>query len=257
MLSWLRQPRGEEPPAYKRLLNVLLAALIVCAFFLASLNRIAYRLNFAFLQDYRFRLGRAFELTLLISLLSMLGALLVGAVTALLYRSSWLVPRYLARGYIKVIRGTPLMMQIYLFFYIVGTAWQVDDRLIAGVLILSSFEGAYVAEILRGSYESLDPLQLEAARAVGFNRRQTLRHVILPQMVSRTLPALTGQFASIVKDSSLLSLISLIELTQATREMTAEHFKLFEAYFLLGLLYLVMTLPLNALSGWLERRYSF
>ena len=256
-MSWLSHRRDQEAPVWKKLLNVLLAALLISGFFLISLNRIAYRLNFSFLIDYRFRLGRAFTLTALISLCSMALSLLIGALSAWLYRARLLVARYLARGYIKFIRGTPLMMQIYLFFYIVGTAWQVNDRFLAGVLILSIFEGAYVAEILRGSYESLDHMQLEAARAVGFSRRQTLRHVILPQMISRTLPALTGQFASIIKDSSLLSLISLIELTQATRELTATHFNLFEAYLVLGLLYLIMTLPMNWLSGWLERRYSY
>lgn len=257
MFRLLLEKPKVEPPAWKKLLNALLAGLLVSGFFLVSLNRIAYRLDFGFLLDYRFRLGRAFLLTLYISLASLLLCLLIGALVALLYRSRVLVLRYLARGYAKFIRGTPLMMQIYLFFYIVGTAWQVNNRFIAGVLILSIFEGAYVSEIIRGSYESLDATQLEAARAVGYSRRQALLYVILPQMVSRTLPALTGQFVSIIKDSSLLSLISLIELTQATREMTANHFNLFEAYLLLGLLYLLLTLPVNALTGWLERRYTF
>lgn len=257
-MSQLLFEKGKaEPPLWKKLFNVLLATLLVSGFFLVSLNRIAYKLDFAFLLPYRFRLGKAFLLTMYISLSSLVLCLLIGLVVAAGYRSRVLVLRYLARGYVKFIRGTPLMMQIYLFFYIVGTAWQVNDRFLAGVVILSIFEGAYVSEIIRGSYESLDGMQLEAARAVGFSRPQTLRHVIVPQMISRTLPALTGQFVSIIKDSSLLSLISLIELTQATREMTADHFNLFEAYLLLGFLYLLMTLPLNALTGWLERRYSY
>lgn len=246
-----------EPPLWKKVINLLLTGLLVSGFFLLSLNRIAYKLDFSFLGDYRFRLGRAFVMTLQLSLLSLVMCLVIGALTALSYRARLLPLRYLARGYIKFIRGTPLMMQIYLFYYIVGTAWQVNSRFLAGVLILSIFEGAYVAEILRGSYESLDRGQLEAARAVGFSRKDSFIQVILPQMVSRSLPALTGQFASIIKDSSLLSLISLIELTQATRELTATRFNLFEGYLLLGILYLLMTLPLNALTGWLEKRYSF
>ena len=257
MLHLFFENSKDEPSFGKKLLNILFTTLLVSGFFLVSLHRIAYKLDFAFLLPYRFRLGKAFLLTLSISVSSLVLCLFIGLVVAVGYRSRVLVVRYLCRGYVKFIRGTPLMMQIYLLFYIVGTAWQVNDRFLAGVLILSIFEGAYVSEIIRGSYESLDGMQLEAARAVGFSRLQTLQHVVLPQMISRTLPALTGQFVSIIKDSSLLSLISLIELTQATREMTANHFNLFEAYLLLGFLYLLLTLPLNALTGWLERRYSY
>jgi len=257
MWLWFLAPRDGEPSLFRKLLNAVLATALVCGFFLLSLNRITYHLDFSFLALYRFRLWKAFLMTLSLSAASLVVCLLLGALVAYAYRSRVLMVRYVARGYVYFIRGTPLMMQIYLFFYIVGSAWQVNDRFLAGVLILSMFEGAYVAEIIRGSYESLDKLQLEAARAVGFNRRQTLGQVTLPQMISRTLPALTGQFASIIKDSSLLSLISLIELTQATRELTANHFNLFEAYFVLGLLYLLLTLPVTALTGWLEKRFKY
>lgn len=257
MWFWFLAPRDGEPSLFRKLLNAVLATALVCGFFLLSLNRITYHLDFSFLAFYRFRLWKAFLMTLSLSAASLVVCLLLGALVAYAYRSRVLMIRYVARGYVYFIRGTPLMMQIYLFFYIVGSAWQVNDRFLAGVLILSMFEGAYVAEIIRGSYESLDKLQLEAARAVGFNRWQTLGQVILRQMISRTLPALTGQFASIIKDSSLLSLISLIELTQATRELTANHFNLFEAYFVLGLLYLLLTLPVTALTGWLEKRFKY
>ena len=148
-------------------------------------------------------------------------------------------------------------MQIYLFFYIVGTAWGVNNRFVAGVLILSIFEGAYIAEIIRGSLLSLEESQLEAARAVGFSRRQIWRFVILPQMVARTLPALTGQFVSIIKDSSLLSIIAVIELTQTMREISAVNFRLFECYLFLGVLYLCLTLPISLISERLERRFQY
>ena len=148
-------------------------------------------------------------------------------------------------------------MQIYLFFYIVGTAWGIENRLVAGVLILSVFEGAYLAEIIRGSLLSIDETQRDAARAVGFTTLQAWRFVVLPQMVARTLPALTGQFASIIKDSSLLSLIAVIELSQAMREISASNFKLFECYLLLGALYLCLTLPLSAVGRFFEKRFDY
>ncbi|MFR2849343.1 MAG: ABC transporter permease subunit [Hungatella hathewayi] len=127
----------------------------------------------------------------------------------------------------------------------------------AGALILSIFEGAYIAEIIRGSLLSIEDSQLEAAKAVGFTGSQTVRYVLLPQLIARTLPALTGQFASIIKDSSLLSMIAVIELTQTVREISATNFKLFECYLALGLLYLCLTLPISFISSKLERRFQY
>jgi polar amino acid transport system permease protein len=182
---------------------------------------------------------------------------LLGLGTALAQGSSFLPLRYLSKAYVTFIRGTPLIMQIYLFFYILGTAWGIDNRFLAGVLILAIFEGAYIAEIIRGSMLSLDVVQEEAARSVGFTPYQSWRYVLIPQLLSRTLPALTGQFASIIKDSSLLSMIAVIELTQTMREISAVNFRLFECYFVLGLLYLALTFPVTLLSKWLERKYDY
>lgn len=148
-------------------------------------------------------------------------------------------------------------MQVYFFYYIIGTAWGIDNRVLAGIIILSLFSGAYIAEIVRGSLLSLDRGQLEAARAVGFTRAQTLRYVIAPQLVARTLPALTGQVASIIKDSSLLSVIAVIELTQTIREITATNYNFFGGFLLLGALYLVLTLPIMAVSRHFEKRLSY
>ena len=157
----------------------------------------------------------------------------------------------------KLVRGTPLLVQIYLFYYIIGTAWGIDNKVVAGVVILSVFAGAYIAEIVRGSLLSIDEGQLEAARAVGFTRAQTVRHVVLPQLVARTLPALTGQFATIVKDSSLLSVIAVIELTQTIREITATNYNFFGGFLLLGGLYLCLTLPIMFVSKRFEKRFSY
>ena len=140
---------------------------------------------------------------------------------------------------------------------VVSDVWGVENRFAAGVIILSLFEGAYISEIIRGSLLSMEESQLEAARAVGFTPRQTLRYVVLPKLFTRTLPGLTGQFASTIKDSSLLSMIAVIELTQTIREITAVNFQMFEGYLLLGLLYLCLTLPVSFVSKRLERRFQY
>ena len=248
--------RRRVPPAVIAV-NLVLVCAVLAAVFWLSLRAIGYVFDFSFLGAVRVRLWKGFLMTLALSACSLVMSLVLGALCAVGQGVRLLFIRYLCSVYVKFIRGTPLMMQIYLFFYLVGTAWGIENRFAAGVLILSLFEGAYISEIIRGSLLSLDQTQLDAARAVGFTRRQSVVHVILPQLVARTLPALTGQFASIIKDSSLLSLIAVIELTQATREISAMNLRLFECYLVLGLLYLCLTLPVSFISEWLERRFRY
>ena len=246
-----------RPRPLKATLNYLLVVVAVLAVFWASLSALSITFEFSFVRDFQTRIIDGFILTVELSAASMLVSLLIGAAVAFGQSARFLPVRYLCDLYVKLIRGTPLIMQIYLFFYIIGTAWGIDNRLVAGVIILSIFEAAYIAEIIRGSLLSLDESQLEAARAVGFTRIQTVRYVIFPQMVARTLPALTGQFASIIKDSSLLSIIAVIELTQTMREISASNFKLFECYLLLGALYLCLTLPITFVSRRFEKRLNY
>ena len=229
----------------------------IVAFFWFSLSRIGVTFDFSFVGQYRIRIVDGFVMTVQLSIVSLIISLLIGLFCAVGQNCRILFLRSLCTVYVQFIRGTPLIMQIYLFFYIVGTAWGIDNRFWAGVLILSIFEGAYIAEIIRGSILSFDASQLEAAKAVGFTGKQTFTTVVLPQLIERTLPALTGQFASIIKDSSLLSMIAVIELMQTMREISATNFKLFECYIFLGVLYLCLTLPISLISKRLERRFRY
>jgi len=238
-------------------LNLVLAAAVLCVCFWLALGALDLTLEFNSLARFNVRIGKGLVTTIRLSMYSLVLSLAIGVVAMLGCSCRVLIIRYISTIYVQLIRGTPLIMQIYLFYYIVGTALGVSDRFIAGVVILSVFEGAYIAEILRGSLLSMDKVQLEAAKAVGFTRLQTLRYVLLPQLTARTLPALTGQFASLIKDSSLLSMIALIEITQTMREITAVNFRMFECYLLLGVLYLMLTLPITAISKLLERRFSY
>ena len=245
---FVASPKRPAPPA-KAVLNYLIVAVVMVALFWVSLGMAGIALDFDFVWQYRQRIWDGFVLTVGLSAASLVASLVIGIPVAVGQGSRILAVRYLCDIYVKIIRGTPLLAQIYLFYYIVGT--------VAGVLILSVFSGAYIAEIIRGSLSSIDAGQLEAARACGFTRAQTVRHIIVPQLVSRTLPALTGQFASIVKDSSLLSVIAVIELTQTMREITATNFNLFGGYLFLAAVYLCLTLPIMFVSKHFEKRLDY
>lgn len=249
--------RGKTASKLALAINFTILAFVLGFVIWYSLDRVNVNFDFSFVVKFRKRILDGFYLTVYISALSMIFSLVIGTLCALAQNSRILILRLFSKVYVGFIRGTPLIMQIYLFYYIVGTAIGLNDRIIAGVLILSIFEGAYAAEIIRGSYLSLEQSQLDAALAVGFTPVQRFRYVIFPQLAARTIPALTGQLASIIKDSSLLSMISVIELMQTMREISSLTLRLFETYFFLGVAYLLLTLPVSFFARWLERRFAF
>ena len=242
---------------FKTLFNLLLCLIIIGSFIYYIVQNVGIQLDFTFLLDYRIRLIDGFILTIGLSICSLILSLVIGSMIATGKLSKIIIVKMLCNGYVTFIRGTPLIMQIYLFYYIVGTAFGVENKFLAGVVILSVFESAYIAEIIRGSLLSIDKQQIEVAKSVGFSKKQTIQFVYLPQLFTRTLPALTGQFASIIKDSSLLSIIAIIEITQTMKEISATNLRLFEVYIALGILYLLLTLPIDFLSKKLEKRFDY
>ncbi len=157
--------------------------------------------------------------------------------------------------YVEVIRGTPLLVQIFIVYFFIGTVLNLD-RFTAGVIALAVFTGAYVAEIVRAGIESIHAGQMEAGRSLGMGYGQTMRYIILPQAFKRVLPPLAGQFINLIKDSSLVSVISITDLTKAGREVVSSTFSPFEVWFCVALLYLVLTGVLSYFVRRLERRYA-
>uniref|UniRef100_UPI0035190A62 amino acid ABC transporter permease n=1 Tax=Neptunomonas phycophila TaxID=1572645 RepID=UPI0035190A62 len=165
------------------------------------------------------------------------------------------VLRNLAVTYVEVIRGTPLLVQIFIVYFFIGTVFDLD-RFTAGVAALSIFTGAYVAEIVRAGIQAVPVGQMEAARSLGMNYLQAMVNVIMPQAIKRTLPPLAGQFINLIKDSSLVSVISITDLTKAGREVVSGSFAPFEVWFTIAALYLVVTGGLSWAIQRLEKRLA-
>uniref|UniRef100_UPI00257A0314 amino acid ABC transporter permease n=1 Tax=Pseudomonas sp. UBA800 TaxID=1947344 RepID=UPI00257A0314 len=193
--------------------------------------------------------------TLLFALAAMAGGLAIGFPVALLRLAPWALLRWPAALYVSVMRGTPLLVQIFIFYFFIGTVLNLS-REFAGVAALALFTGAYVAEIVRAGVQSIAKGQNEAARSLGLNASQSMRHVILPQAFKRVLPPLAGQFISLVKDTSLVSVIAITELTKSGREAITTSFSTFEIWFCVAGLYLLINLPLSHLASRLERRLA-
>ena len=202
-------------------------------------------------------------LTLEVSFLAIIFGIVLGLFTGLARISDNPALRWGAITYIELIRGSPLLVQIFLWYFVVGT---VINSILAqsglgqisplwfGVMALAIFTGAYTAEIVRAGIQSVHRGQMEAARSLGMTYNKAMRKVILPQAFRRILPPLAGQFISLVKDSSLLGVISIRELTKASREVVSSSLQPFEIWIVCAILYLVLTFTLSMFVQYLERK---
>ncbi|QGW79687.1 ABC transporter permease subunit [Pseudomonas alkylphenolica] len=193
--------------------------------------------------------------TVWISVASGVLGLVIGLFAGLCRLSHNPTLRDLSTVYVELVRGTPLLVQIFIFYFFIGTVLNLS-REFAGVAALALFTGAYVAEIVRAGVQSIAKGQGEAARSLGLSAGQSMRHVVLPQAFKRVLPPLAGQFISLVKDTSLVSVIAITELTKSGREAITTSFSTFEIWFCVAGLYLLINLPLSHMASRLERRLA-
>jgi polar amino acid transport system permease protein len=228
------------------------AALLALAF-----SRFDSTWNWAGVWEYRQKFLLGWLTTVALSLAALVASSLIGIVVALLLQSRNVMLEAVGRVYVELIRGTPLLVQLLIGFYVIASAVGLNNRFVVGVLVLSLFSGAYMAEIFRGGLAAIPATQRDAARAIGLTPWQTLRLVILPQAVRIVLPPIAGQLVSLVKDSSLLSVIAISEFTLAAQEVNAFTYSTLESYLPLAAGYLALTLPLSALSRFLEGRFKY
>ena len=193
--------------------------------------------------------------TLWLSAISSLFALFLGLITGLARVSQNFTARGLAAVYVECIRGTPLLVQIFIAYFFLGTVFDLS-RNVCGVGALALFAGAYVAEIVRAGIQAIPKGQSEAARSLGMTKAQTMLEIVLPQAFKKILPPLSGQFISLIKDSSLVSVIAITDLTKSGREIITSTFATFEVWLVVAAMYLLVTSVLSQLVFYMERRFA-
>jgi polar amino acid transport system permease protein len=195
--------------------------------------------------------------TVQITALSVSFGLLIGMFVGIARLSKVKLVKLLATIYVDFIRGTPLLVQIFLIYFalpmIVGKR---IDPFVAAITACSVNSGAYVAEIFRAGIQSIDKGQMEAGRSLGMTWAQTMRFIILPQAFKRIIPPLGNEFIAMLKDSSLVSVIGFEELTRRGQLIIARTYGSFEIWLTVAFIYLVMTLTISRLVDYLERRYK-
>ena len=177
----------------------------------------------------------------------------IGILLAFMRISNYQFFKDIAIVYITIIRGTPLLVQIFIFYFIIATIFDLE-RFLAGGLSLGIFFGAYIAEVIRGAIQSIDKGQYEAAKSLGMNYIQTMMYIVMPQALKRALPTLVGEMIALVKDSSLVSIISITDLTKVGREIVANTFSPFETWIIIASMYFCITALLAYLGGIWEKK---
>lgn len=197
------------------------------------------------------------KLTIIITIGGLLFGFVLGVATGLMKLSRSLPVRSLAGAYVEAIRGTPLIVQVMFLYFGVPMAVGLRIRpMTAGIIAIAVNSGAYIAEIVRGAVQSIDPGQIEAGRSIGLTRAQTMRYIIWPQAFRRMIPPLGNQFIISLKDTSLLVVIGVAELTRVGQEIIAVNFRAFEVWLTVGIAYLMMTLTIARFLRMAEDRLA-
>ncbi len=190
--------------------------------------------------------------TLRLAGISIIFAILIGLVTAFARLSNSLAGKWIATFYLEAIRNTPLLVQLFLFYFVLAPIFGMD-RFWAGVLCLSFFEGSFASEIIRGGIVGVSKDQYEASDAIGLNPFDKYTKIIIPQSLPLILPPLTGLVISLIKHSAIVSVIAVSELTTAGMNLISETFMAFEIWFIVAGIYLALTVTLSAGVSLFER----
>lgn len=200
---------------------------------------------------------KGLQVTLYIFLIAIILGFLIGLVIALLRLAPLKILNWIAKAYVDAIRGTPFIVQLFFIYFGINSLQIVSlNSTTAGIITVAINAGAYFAEIIRAGIQSIDKGQTEAARSIGFTGAQTMRFIILPQAFRRMLPTITNQSIISLKDTSLLSVIGIADLTQQGQIQASATFEAFKIWLAVGVIYFIVIYLLTLLANFVERRFQ-
>lgn len=264
---------GPAQPLWRRIIrspifDIVQFSILVLAvfwFFANSTERMGYNWQWYQIPKYLYTsdesglnpgpLWDGLMVTFRISGISLVLAFVIGLATALFRLSQSFVAQTLARVYLETIRNTPLLIQLFFIYFVLGPVLGIS-RMASAILALSLFEGAYASEIFRAGIVSIRRGQWEAAYSLGLSTFDSYVYIILPQAIRRILPPLTSQAISLIKDSALVSTIAVYDLTMQAQAVIAETYLVFELWFTVAGMYLVVTITLSIIVNYMEHRFK-
>lgn len=213
-------------------------------------------------------LWHGLEVTLVLTTLSIILGTIIGVVLALMRTSDWRPLRnskhqrlaqinplsFIAKLYVDIIRGTPLLVQLLIMYYVVFGSYQFMPKILVAAVAFGINSGAYIAEIIRGGIESIDKGQMEAARALGLSRWRAMRFVMLPQALKNSLPSLISEFIALLKETSVVGWIGLNDIMRGADNIRFQTATAFQSLFAAALMYLILTAIFTRIMARVERR---
>ena len=209
------------------------------------------------MQEYLPLFTKAMWLTLRIGWMGILLSIVIGLVTALIRHFNVPVLKQITGIYIELFRNTPLLVQLFFMYYGLPRLGVSISAEACGVLGLALLGGAYMAEVFRSGLESIEPIQSESALSLGMNYAQVMRHIILPQAVSTSVPAFIANIIFLLKETSVFSAISLMDLMFTAKDLIGLYYKTIESLTLLVIFYLIILLPVSIIGSIIERRMRY
>ena len=199
-------------------------------------------------------LWHGLEVTLVLTVLSLILGTIIGLVVALLRTSTIKPLNWIGKIYVDIIRGTPLLVQLLIMYYVVFGSYQFMPKIVVAAIAFGINSGAYIGEIIRGGIESVDKGQMEAARSLGFSRWQAMRLVILPQALKNSLPALISEFIALLKETSVVGWIGLNDIMRGADNIRFQTATAFQSLFAAAVMYLALTTIFTRVMTRVERR---
>ncbi|MFE4709389.1 MULTISPECIES: amino acid ABC transporter permease [Paenibacillus] len=211
---------------------------------------------FSLAYDYRNFFLSGLQYTLLLAVLGVFFGFVLGIAVALLRMSKLRVLRFIATAWVEFLRGTPMLVQLFLIHYGLASFGVEFSAVQSGAITLSINSSAYLAEIFRAGIQGVDRGQVEAARSLGMRQAMTMRHIVLPQALKSVLPAIGNEFITIIKESSIVSFIGVADLMFQSRAVTTITYDGFTPLIVVAVMYFVLTFTMSKLLGRLERRLN-
>ena len=208
------------------------------------------------IQTYGSTFVDGFKITIYSSILALLFSLIIGTLMAIFQLSKNKLISGLAKAYVEFFRNIPLLIIVMFFYVVVPLYWISFDGFQAGTIGLTIYTSAFIAETVRSGIQTVPKGQTEAGLSAGLTYSQTMRYIILPQAFKIVVPPLGNQFINLVKNSSILAIVAGLDLMYQGDLIASETFNTFDTYIIVGLFYLVITLPLSYLMVYLEKKWA-
>ncbi|MEK3684769.1 ABC transporter permease subunit [Paenibacillus sp. LMG 31459] len=211
---------------------------------------------FELAYDYRNFFLSGLKYTLLLAVMGVFFGFVLGIAVSLLRMSKWRILRFIATAWVEFLRGTPMLVQLFLIHYGLPEFGISLSPIQSGAITLTINSSAYLAEIFRAGIQGVDRGQMEAARSLGMKQGMTMRYIILPQALKNVLPAIGNEFITIIKESSIVSMIGVADLLFEARSITSITYEGLSPLIVIAAMYFVLTFTLSKLLGILERRLN-